>query len=70
MKKVQLAGLENALEIPLFPRRQDLVGKEFKIRSFQNPEALVGGPVGKPSDMFSFGALVRRDYVAVEKTSG
>ncbi len=55
IKQVQLAGLENAR---LAAQGEDIIDGAYNVNSCQSPEALVRGPVNKPSDMFSFGVLV------------
>lgn len=58
--QIQLAGLEHAVKSRLEPNMRDehTTDKTYAVHAFQSPEAIVGGPVGKASDMFSFGALV------------
>lgn len=55
--QVQLADIEDAVHLP--PGRH-FVGRQAGNYMWRSPEAHAEGPIGKPSDMFSFGVVVSR----------
>ncbi len=59
VEQVQLADLEDSAHVP---PDCDIVGKQAGNWMWRSPEAHASGPVNKPSDMFSFGVVVRNPY--------
>ena len=56
VEKVQLVDLEDAAHLP---PGSAVVGAQVGNIMWRSPEAHAMGPVWKPSDMFSFGVVVR-----------
>lgn len=54
--RVQIADIEDA---PYVPDDCAIVGRQVGNRMWRSPEAHASGQVHKPSDMFSFGIVVR-----------